>query len=393
MTTSVPFELLKNADLVLDQIYEGGKAGNAGDDPIHHLLPVGIQGGFRPKGSIKNSDVQLLVLYTSGMEPEWPDRLDPYTGVFTYFGDNRMPGKQIHDTKKLGNHFLKAIFGAGLPGEMKRENVPPIFVFEKTGEGRSVRFKGLAVPGVSGTTQGDDLTAVWRVQAGERFQNYRARFTVLDVGHISRAWIDAVSVGNPFSEKCPEPWRDWVFKNQYLPLITEHIGVRGKAEQEPVEQEGKKIIERIRGYFNDDLQDPIKFERCAVEIWRMIAPSTGVVDLTRPWRDGGRDAIGSYLLGPTGDRLAVEFALEAKCWKNSIGVKEVSRLISRLRHRQFGVFVTTSYFNSQAYKEIRSDNHPVVMVSGQDIVEALATSGLTTLSQVEDWLHSTFPKT
>ncbi|MCP1762460.1 O-acetyl-ADP-ribose deacetylase (regulator of RNase III) [Bradyrhizobium japonicum] len=36
--------------------------------------------------------------------------------------------------------------------------------------------------------------------------------------------------------------------------------------------------------------------------------------------------------------------LEAKCYGsgNSVGVREMSRLISRLRHRQFGVLVTTS---------------------------------------------------
>ena len=46
------------------------------------------------------------------------------------------------------------------------------------------------------------------------------------------------------------------------------------------------------------------------------------------------------MLGPASDRLAVEFAVEAKCYgsANSVGVKEMSRLISRLRHREFGVF-------------------------------------------------------
>jgi hypothetical protein len=33
------------------------------------------------------------------------------------------------------------------------------------------------------------------------------------------------------------------------------------------------------------------------------------------------------------------------------GVREMSRLISRLRHRQFGVLVTTSYVDNQAYRE------------------------------------------
>jgi hypothetical protein len=37
------------------------------------------------------------------------------------------------------------------------------------------------------------------------------------------------------------------------------------------------------------------------------------------------------------------------CATSGVGVKGTSRLISRLRHRQFGVLITTSYLDSQAY--------------------------------------------
>ena len=39
---------------------------------------------------------------------------------------------------------------------------------------------------------------------------------------------------------------------------------------------------------------------------------------------------------------------------NSVGVKELARLISRIKHREFGVLVTTSYVNEQAYREASS---------------------------------------
>jgi Restriction endonuclease len=42
---------------------------------------------------------------------------------------------------------------------------------------------------------------------------------------------------------------------------------------------------------------------------------------------------------------------------NSVGVKELARLISRIKHREFGVLVTTSYVNEQAYREVRDDGH------------------------------------
>ena len=116
-------------------------------------------------------------------------------------------------------------------------------------------------------------------------------------------------------------------------------------------------------------------------------------DVTRPWRDGGRDAVGDYLLGPRDDPVAVEFALEAKCYgpSNSVGVRQTSRLISRLRHRQFGVLVTTSYVHAQAYQEIREDGHPVVILAGRDLVKILKASGHDTVSAICRYLAQSYP--
>jgi hypothetical protein len=79
---AVEFDQLADADLVVDRIYKGGLAGNAGDDPLSRLLPgVGNQDGFRMHGRPVRDTVNLVVLYTSGAEPDWPDVLDPYTGT------------------------------------------------------------------------------------------------------------------------------------------------------------------------------------------------------------------------------------------------------------------------------------------------------------------------
>ena len=96
-------------------------------------------------------------------------------------------------------------------------------------------------------------------------------------------------------------------------------------------------------------------------------------DLTRPWRDGGRDATGTFHIGAGPSAIEVDFALEAKCYApdHGIGVKELSRLISRLRHRQFGILVGTSFLSTQAYQELKQDNHPVVVISGRDLSNLL----------------------
>ena len=113
------------------------------------------------------------------------------------------------------------------------------------------------------------------------------------------------------------------------------------------------------------------------------------IDVTRPIRDGGRDAIGLFGIGGPKNGIAVEFSLEAKCNApdNPVGVKGLSRLISRLRHRQFGVLVTTSYIGNQAYQEIKDDCHPIVVLSGRDIAEILEQNGLGNVADLKSWLE------
>ena len=73
-------------------------------------------------------------------------------------------------------------------------------------------------------------------------------------------------------------------------------------------------------------------------------------------------------------------------------MEQTSRLISRLRYRQFGVLVTTSHVAEQAYREIRDDGHPVLVLASGDIVRLLASKGLATAGDVRRWLEAEFPQ-
>jgi hypothetical protein len=77
---------------------------------------------------------------------------------------------------------------------------------------------------------------------------------------------------------------------------------------------------------------------------------------------------------------------------SSVGVREISRLLSRLRHRQFGILVTTAYVDSQAYRELKEDGHPVVIIAAQDIVSLLKANGHGDRASVRQWLVTDFPK-
>jgi Restriction endonuclease AspBHI N-terminal/Restriction endonuclease len=389
LRNGIPFEELADADLIVDREYLGGSQGSMADDPIARLLPVGTLGGFRYRGS--RQAPRLVVLYTSGAEADWPDELDLTTGTFTYYGDNRLPGKELHDSPRGGNIILRQTFELAHDGAEERRSVAPYFLFSKAGPGRDVVFRGVLAPGAAELTADEDLVAVWRNRQGKRFQNYRAKFTVLDIATAPRAWLTDVLAGDPLSDNCPAPWRRWVAGRHYEALISTRIEYRSPQDQQPRDQAGRQILDRVYSHF---ATRPTEFEQFAAHLWQMADGHVGTYEVTRATADGGRDAIGEYLIGPATDPVRVTFALEAKLYNPSgggVGVKEVSRLISRLRHRQFGVLVTTGHVAIQAYREIRTDQHPIVILSGVDIVNLLRQKGYATPAEVTRWLNEAFP--
>lgn len=391
MTTNRLFSVdeLSSADLMIDAHYAGSRNGNSSDDPLTKLLSVSNQGGFRIRG--KRHDPRLIVLLSSMEDLDWPDEIDLSTGTFVYYGDNKEPGRKLDETNRYGNNLLELIFTRHHLGE--RHLVPPILIFTKAGVYRDVIFRGLAVPGQIGSTHNDDLVAVWHASKGQRFQNYKATFTILDLPHIPRAWITAIVNGTvgADSEHAPLEWLKWVKTGQYTPLIAKRSQqVLSRKEQLPSTKDDLKMLSIIHEYFK---ADPYAFEACAAHLVRVCLPDIVELDLTRRYRDGGRDGIGKLRIGPAASAVLVDFAIEAKCYavSNSVGVREVSRLISRLRHRQFGIMITTSWLHDQAYKEIVEDGHPVMILSGKAVIDLVRQTGLNDCDAVTRWLELSFP--
>ncbi len=53
--------------------------------------------------------------------------------------------------------------------------------------------------------------------------------------------------------------------------------------------------------------------------------------------------------------------------------------------------MTTSFISPQAYKEIVEDRHPVIVVSGVDIIDILYETNINTLEKVDTWLKGLAP--
>lgn len=390
----VGFEELRTADLVIDTVYKGGNVPGKGSEVLSKLLPnCSNSGGFRKVMRKDGSGLPAyVVLYTSMQELEWPDYLDEETGVFRYYGDNRSPGKTILDTPRKGNQLLEFVFDCLNRRDSTIKDIPPFLVFKKGSQGWDVQFLGLAAPGNPRISPDKDLVAFWRTMDNNRFQNYEAYFTILDTNKpVSRKWLEALIYDHNNSlQYAPDVWKKFVTQGRQgiTPLIAKKISkVPSKYDQLQSDIEGRQCLKQIRDHYADNA---FGFEMCAKEILGKMDERFQDFSLTRPWRDGGRDALGYYVIGnvsKANHSLRIDCAMEAKCYKenHSVGVREMSRLISRIRYRQFGVLVTTSYVHEQAYKEIVEDGHPILVVSAADIASILRRNGITS-NDVNDWL-------
>lgn len=382
---AIDFKDLERSDLVIDEIYCGGTVPNMSSEVLNKLMLCSNSGGFR---QVKNKDGKYAycVLYTTGEDIDWKDYLDAELGRFIYYGDNKKEGHSIHNTSRKGNEILRTCFEKLENND--RDSIIPFFIFQKV-KGRDVRFLGLAVPGDDRLTKEEQLISVWSQKDGRRYQNYKAIFSILDVSTIDRRWLMDLKNSIDNSKYEPEVWKEWQKKGKCKHLTAKKVvQYRNKEEQLPKQEQDLKMLREIYNYFDD----PYEFEKCAAKIAQLMDNNIVAYDLTKTRRDGGRDAIGKYRIGTDKSNIQVEFALEAKRYdiNNSVGVKETSRLISRLKHREFGILITTSYVDMQTYKEIVEDAHPIVIISAIDIIDILKKSGIKTVQDVKKWLKNNF---
>lgn len=399
----------KNWHLIIDAVYRADPSKpNMSAEVISKLLGVKNQGGFRYLG--KTETPNLVVLFTSGEDIYWKDELDTTTGLLLYYGDNKTPGNDLHKTNLHGNEILRYMFDLACSDDFeKRKNIPPVLVFKKNSSiydenhsGRDVKFLGLAVPGLAGKPKKDWLSAVWGCNRnGDRFQNYKSYFTVLDTSSgsalekgagINLAWLNDIKIGRAYeSPYAPIVWKKYIDGLKISPLSSRaEKYIKTKEEQLPIDKLQYKMLLTLQKYFCD-LDGGYSFEVFARDL--TIYMDSSVVDLntTRPFKDGGFDAEGRYrIFSKVENVVYVDFYLQAKCYNpetTPVAVKDTARLISRIKDRQFGVMFTTSYVATQAYQEIIEDGHPIVIINGRNIIEYIYDElEIRSIEKLEDWL-------
>lgn len=95
----------------------------------------------------------------------------------------------------------------------------------------------------------------------------------------------------------PDVWKKFISegRNGIVPLIAKKLPkIPTKYDQLQSDVEGTKCLSMIRDHYQDN---PYGFENCAKNILEKMDERFQDFSLTRPWRDGGRDALGYYVIG------------------------------------------------------------------------------------------------
>ena len=84
----------------------------------------------------------------------------------------------------------------------------------------------------------------------------------------------------------------------FTATVSTNKNIRSKVQQLPETYELRAYAKLLHNFYKDD---PFAFERCSMELAKLFLANIHDYEITRPWRDGGRDAIGTYRIG-RGDR-------------------------------------------------------------------------------------------
>lgn len=106
----ISFDELSQSNLIVDAVYESSHDGQLGGEPLSKLLPgFGNMGGFRSSG--RGADKNLVVLFSTGEDKDWPDTLDLNTGQFGVLVATSVVHKQAYQEVREDRHPIVFISG------------------------------------------------------------------------------------------------------------------------------------------------------------------------------------------------------------------------------------------------------------------------------------------
>jgi hypothetical protein len=335
-------------------------------------------GGIRPFKfvQLKHSPVHAyIVLVTDELSGHsirnpWEDSIELNAGRITYWGDAKWDSKRTLD-EFIGNRALRAAADI-----QDRRMTPPILHFSKDKTGY-VRFNGLCVI--------ERLDLAWFEDHGRPVRNYQLHLGILNEEFVDVEWLHRRALATDVSQlekDGPGAWR------RYQAGVIDRLKVwapqvRSQKDQLPLKDSpDERILEQLVSL------QPQTFEGAVVTLFEEM-DVVHRVQQTRLSRDGGFDFSGTFTLPPPLD-YEIGFRGEVKRYTSKyVGPKDVSRLVARLGRGEYGLFVTTSYFSTQAQEEVLEDAYPARLFSGQDVVRMMRQLGAATGDDIrQTWIDT-----
>jgi restriction endonuclease Mrr len=314
---------------------------------------------------------------TAGKLNPWDDYVDMSNAQIMYWGDAKASkNKRVDDFK--GNKTLRAIFDYILTGS--KDLVPPILHFSKPKAG-IVKFNGLCVL--------DQLDISWFDDHGTPVQNYHAKLTILDCAEVSVDWLhnrvqsESLELVDKHKD-VPDSWLQYK-KGKKSPIDIWISYIRSQDQQLPsVDSSENLVLKQLVEL------EPFAFEKVIVSLFRQLTEITHHISGTKATGDGGFDFFGTFKL-PHPIGYEIPFRGEVKRYSRGTAVdpKSVSRLVARLSRKEYGLFVTTSYFTKQAQREVLEDAYPVHLISGGDLILMFKYLGIIRDGMIrKEWLEA-----
>jgi hypothetical protein len=357
--------------------------------PGGRLVP--FESGINPLARVKAPDGErtpAILIASSphkvGMtETPWQDQFDVDNGRIRYYGDNRTPGRD--PSARPGNSGLLAahLQHAQYDPDERAKSVPLLFFRRVPHEGKAkgfARFEGV------GIVTGVELVTQYSANAGGTFANFVFDFLVFDVSAeaetVDWRWLnDRRDPARPLAatlKHAPSAWIRWIHKGvSAADVVRRRVSrllIESRTEQLPQPGTSEaRILERIYEFFKQGRQH--RFEALAQAIaQRVIAPGSDgylVGGLTRGTADQGIDFIARLDIGTGFGKAKLVVLGQAKCEQPSGGTNanDIARTAARLRRGWLGVYVTTSFFTSNAQREVIEDRYPIVLISGRRVAE------------------------
>lgn len=351
---------------------------------------IANSGGIRFKDPLTNAATDwesgkpipaYFVLVTRDMSAQhhnpWDDVIDEINGTIVYWGDAKFSARERKYNSFKGNSRLEATNNLRLEGRLSE--MPPVLHFSKKRSGW-LTFSGLCAL--------TDLRHSWFEDGGRPVKNLRALLSILDVEEVSAEWLNARVLEanrNDVDKRLgPASW----LKACKGRIERRHVWasrIRSKESQLPIPgSEDERILAEVR-----DLT-PAEFEAFTValvdKLPEIVPGLEHKVFRTRRTGDHGVDFFGMFRLPPPVS-YEIGFLGEAKRHASAITPDQVSRLVARLGRGQYGLYFTTSWYTEQTQREIETDQYPIRLFAGQDIVNILRAGDCISAGKItREWL-------